>query len=122
MPVERWPRAGKAVSAEQHRICNPPQTAPGLGPPRTQNGAWVQICLLECRTNNEYRIIPTAALCGGGQQSRAAPGRGDPLLLSSLLLELLQSFSRQSCSLRTFLRARLRASAAFTRFFSPGFR
>jgi hypothetical protein len=29
--------------------------------------------------------------------------------------------SSQSCSLRTFLRARLRASAALTRFFSPGF-
>jgi len=30
--------------------------------------------------------------------------------------------SVQSCSLRAFLRFRLRAKAAFTRFFSPGFR
>jgi len=28
----------------------------------------------------------------------------------------------QSCSLRAFFRLRLRASASFTRFFSPGFR
>jgi hypothetical protein len=28
----------------------------------------------------------------------------------------------QSCSLRAFLRLRLRASASFTRFLSPGFR
>ena len=45
----------------------------------------------------------------GAKLSRATPGRGDPSLL-------------QSCSLRVFLRARLRANAAFTRFFSPGFR
>ena len=45
----------------------------------------------------------------GARSSRAAPGRSGPLL-------------RQSCSLRVLLRARLRARAAFTRFFSPGFR
>ena len=45
----------------------------------------------------------------GARSSRAAPGRSGPLLL-------------QSCSLRVFLRARLRARAALTRFFSPGFR
>jgi hypothetical protein len=45
----------------------------------------------------------------GVQLSRTAPGRSGPLL-------------RQSCSLRVFLRARLRAKAAFTRFLSPGFK
>jgi len=76
-----------------------------------------------------------AALPGGGQIEQGRPGTGRPFPAASALLRqthrdkpivyrdmLIASNLLQSCSLRTFLRARLRASAAFTRFFSPGFR
>jgi hypothetical protein len=49
----------------------------------------------------------------GGPVEQSRPGK--ERLFAALIL-------RQSCSLRVFLRALLRASAAFTRFFSPGFR
>jgi len=46
---------------------------------------------------------------GGGQTEQGRPGKGRPF--NALVLFLARLF-----------RARLRANAAFTRFFSPGFR
>jgi hypothetical protein len=79
-------------------------------------------------------MIPAATLSGGGQIEQGHPGKGATpycFRLTPSILYLARSgyldlhcleAALQSCSLRTFLRARLRASAAFTRFFSPGFR
>ncbi len=39
--------------------------------------------------NDECRIIPNAALYGGGQQSRAAPGKGTTLYCFSLAPSIL---------------------------------
>jgi hypothetical protein len=53
VPVADPPHAGKAVAESQHRLCYiPPQTAPGLGPPRPWNGAWVQLL----HSNAEWNI------------------------------------------------------------------
>jgi hypothetical protein len=71
----RWRRATTGC-------VHPPQTAPGLGPPRTRNGAWIQTFLLECRMNYEDRIIPAATLPGGGQIEQGHPGTGRPFTAS----------------------------------------
>jgi|SRR5579863_9143193 len=49
MPVLRQPHAGKAAVETKQVVYIPPQTAPGLGPPHTWNGAWIQLFLLKCR-------------------------------------------------------------------------
>jgi hypothetical protein len=88
-------------------------TSPSIAPwtrPTTHRGECADTDLPLVRGAVSGRTFPAATRPGGGQIEQSRPGEGAAL---SLL---------QSCSLRVFLRARLRASAAFTRFFSPGFR
>jgi|SRR5271166_608572 len=73
---------GEAGGAEQTQVVYiPPQTAPGLGPPRTWNGAWIQLLPQNAELNNgEYSNNPRATLSGGGQMEQGHPGRGDPFM------------------------------------------
>jgi hypothetical protein len=71
---------GEGDGIEQTQVVyNPPQTAPGLGPPRTWNGAWIQICLPKMPMNDQQRMIPAATLSGGGQMEQGRPGKGASL-------------------------------------------
>src|SRR4030088_1710196 len=39
----------------KYRLCTSPLVLPlGLGPPRTKDGAWIQLFVLGCRINDEY--------------------------------------------------------------------
>ena len=74
----------------QTQVSHPPQTAPGLGPPRTWNGARYSYALLKMPNEvmtTEYSLMQLPLV--GTRRSRAAPGRGDSLLLLSLTPELL---------------------------------
>jgi hypothetical protein len=76
--------------AEQTQVVYIPlKTTPGLGPPRTRNGAWIQLSYVKCRMNDDDRIIPAAARSGGGQIEQGHPGRGRPFAAPSSFASVL---------------------------------
>jgi hypothetical protein len=93
------------VRAESLRT--PPQTChPRFGPPADHRGALHK----EAPENNSAESSTFRKTTRRGKRNGPPPAQGcDPL-------------GCQSCSLRAFLRLRLRANASLTRFFSPGFR
>lgn len=91
MPGLQSPHAGKAMAKAKQVLYIPPQTAPGLGPPRAWNGAWIQLFLLECRMNDELMNDPSCnSFLVGARLSRAAPGKGRPFNAVLLLQVLLR--------------------------------
>ncbi len=81
MAVLQAPHAGKAVVTANTDCVHPPQIAPGLGPPRTWNGAWIQIFVLECRMNDECLNDPSCNSTWWGPDGAGPPREGDDPLL-----------------------------------------
>ena len=46
-------RRDSAGAQQTQVVYIPPQTTPGLGPPRAWNGAWIQLFPTECRMMND---------------------------------------------------------------------
>ena len=83
MPVARPPGAGKRWRRANTGYVHPPQTAPGLGPPRPWNGAWIQLSTERCRTNNTAELLPACSSIWWGPD-RAGPPREGATLAASL--------------------------------------
>jgi hypothetical protein len=92
MPVLRLPHAGKAVTWSKTGCVHPPQTAPGLGPPRTWNGAWIQH---SHRMPNEMMCVENDPSCNSiwwGPDGAETPREGGVSLLpQSKLLKTARS-------------------------------
>ena len=87
---------------------SPPRTTPGLGPPRSWNGAWALTIWLISRKNAEHENPLLQLNQVGARSSRAAPGRSGSLLKLILFFAcfLAGSFASQR-GLHTFLFAGL---------------
>jgi len=78
-------------------------------------------------TNNPWIVAAAAQLLRGLQLDWNQQPSSAAACIPHRCIQIAHAAARggpenYSCSLRAFLRLRLRASASFTRFFSPGFK
>jgi hypothetical protein len=116
VPVAHPPCAGKRWRRATIGCVHPPSNCPWTRPATHSNGAWIQMFLLECRMNDEDRIIPAAALPGGGQIEQGRPGTGRPFTALVLLLQ-----TRSVLLLANFLARTLASERGFHAFFLTRF-
>ena len=121
MPVLRPPHAGKAVAQCNTGCVHPPQTAPGLGPPRTRTGRGYSYSLW-----NDEGIFSVESSCcslsGGGQIKQGRPGKGRPFPASVSLFQI-NSFksARSVLLLANFLASALASKRGLHAFLLTGF-
>src|SRR5229473_250121 len=90
MPVARWPYAGKRWRGANTGCVHPPQTAPGLGPPRTRTGRGYSFSYQNAGRERMMSIetIPACSSAWWGPD-RAGPPRDGATLTTFQLLVLL---------------------------------
>jgi hypothetical protein len=94
VPVLRGATRGEGVGAEQTQVVLHPPSNCSWTRPAAHPATGARITsLLECRTNDERRMIPAATLSGGGQIEQGHPWTERPLIASVLLLTHYKPFS-----------------------------